>query len=842
MIQNKFTGLWRSLAADGQSVPLRQWLWQSYLRSALIPLLVIELTFLGIYWASTAVVYSENVSAVRTISGEYLNDVARREATSIGNTLAGVAASTNVFARQTRSALNGNYDPPASEKRRYAMTPDGRFYTRYDNGTTASYYTGYVRAGPEQMNKVWRLSALDPFMIDLKNSDPKIASLYVNTADSYNRIYPYFNVLEQYPANIDVTDYNFYYEADAEHNPERRQVWTDAYVDPAGHGWMVSSIAPVWSGNRLEAVVGIDVTLTTIIDRLLALRLPWQGYAILVDREGEIIALPPRGEQDFRLREVVAQYTSRSMLGQASKPVGFNIFQRRDTQALATALRAQEEGQVELTFDGPHLASFATVPGTGWKLVVIAPESRIFSNANTLRQRSEHIGMVMLAGLIIFYAIFLVLLYRRAVAMSVKVAEPLGEIAGLIERIGQGQYRQHFAGSKVSELDQLGNELVSTGNQLGDAHDRIVEQDRALGNALARQWQLHEEQVRFIRTMSHELRTPLAVIDSGAQIIDRKADALDAADLRKRSSRLRAAVGQISDLLHRLVASVQPERELTVPAAKTASLRPLVEEIARDIVPADRLQLNLGMADTSLADAMPLTVALRVALDNAARYSAGPVFVTVEEVGQSIKVVISDEGAGISEDQMAEVGKRFFRGHEAIGTPGAGLGIHLARTVLEAVGGSFDIASDAHGTKVRIVLPIADQPQVSVDDPTAVPLVLCIEDEPDLREDLVHELREAGYEVVEAGDGPSGLGRIRAGGIALVYCDVQLPGMDGFALLEELGKDQDKAHPPVVLLTAYGDAAARQRATELGARGVLVKPVDYDSVLRLTGELTGFGQ
>lgn len=47
-----------------QPVPLRKWLWRSYLRSALIPLLVIELTFLAIYWASTAVVYRENVAAV----------------------------------------------------------------------------------------------------------------------------------------------------------------------------------------------------------------------------------------------------------------------------------------------------------------------------------------------------------------------------------------------------------------------------------------------------------------------------------------------------------------------------------------------------------------------------------------------------------------------------------------------------------------------------------------------------------------------------------------------------------------------------------------------------------
>lgn len=74
-----------------------------------------------------------------------------------------------------------------------------------------------------------------------------------------------------------VSDYNFYYEADAENNPERRDVWTEAYVDPAGHGWMVSSIAPVWRGDRLEGVVGIDVTVETIISDIIDLDLPWGG-------------------------------------------------------------------------------------------------------------------------------------------------------------------------------------------------------------------------------------------------------------------------------------------------------------------------------------------------------------------------------------------------------------------------------------------------------------------------------------------------------------------------------------------------------------------------------------
>ena len=840
MIQNKILGLGQAQGPGGAPVPLHKWLWQSYLWSALIPLLVIELTFLAIYWVSTAVVYNENVATVRTVSGDYLNDVARREAGSIGNDLAGVAVSTTIFARQAKLAFEGDFDPPESEKRRYALTSDGRFYTRYDNGATASYYTNRVRIGQAERQKVWRLSALDPLMVDIKNSDPKVASLYINTYDSYTRIYPYVEVLGQFPPSVDVREYNFYYEADARNNPERRQVWTDAYVDPAGHGWMVSSIAPVWSDGRLEGVVGIDVTLKTIIDRLLGLQLPWSGYAILVDREGEIIALPPLGEQDFKLREVVSHSKDTHVPGQASKPDAFNIFRRADTRDLARAMAASKEGQVQLTFDGPHLASFATVPGTGWKLVVIAPEAKIFSNAESLRERTERVGLIMLLGLVAFYIIFLLILYRRALAMSGRVAAPLSEIAALIGRIGQGQYRQDFAGSQVKELDHLGHELVSTGRALGDAHDRIVEQDHVLGQALARQWQLHEEQVRFIRTMSHELRTPLAAIDSGAQIIDRKAGTLAPDDLRKRASRLRKAVQQISELLHRLVASAQPDVDYVSRVARPVLLRALIEETARGFVPSDRLQLALGDADVTVVDAMPVTLALRVALDNAVRYTSGPIKVALYLSDGSVAVTVRDIGSGMTADELEEVGKRFYRGDQSIGTPGAGLGIHLARTVLEAAGGTFSIESGSEGTTVLISLPLPATPDTPRSDQSGIVTVLCIEDDPHLREDLVHELREAGYAVIEAADGQSGLEIIRKGGVSLVYCDVQLPGMDGFELLEQMSLLLEvDVRPPVVLLTAFGDSQSRHRAVELGAKGLLVKPVDYAELLQLTRQVTG---
>lgn len=162
----------RAEARGQTSMPLQKWLWRSYLRSAIIPLLFIEITFLAIYWISNSLVYKENISAVNAISDKFLTDVAAREAETISSTMAGVSSATELFSRQTLKALNGNYNPPDIEKRRYKLTERGAFISTHDIGTTASFYSGIVPIGPQQIEKVWKLAALDPLMIDIKNSNP----------------------------------------------------------------------------------------------------------------------------------------------------------------------------------------------------------------------------------------------------------------------------------------------------------------------------------------------------------------------------------------------------------------------------------------------------------------------------------------------------------------------------------------------------------------------------------------------------------------------------------------------------------------------------------------------
>lgn len=115
---------------------------------------------------------------------------------------------------------------------------------------------------------------------------------------------------------------------------------------------------------------------------------------------------------------------------------------------------------------------------------------------------------------------------------------------------------------------------------------------------------------------------------------------------------------------------------------------------------------------------------------------------------------------------------------------------------------------------------------------TSRPVILCVEDEEDLRRDLADELDEAGYMVVEARDGRQALERLDTIRPDLILCDISMPGLNGYEVLKAMQvKASHYADIPFVFLTALADPREVVEGKRLGADDYLVKPIDYDLLL-----------
>ena len=657
------------------AVPLKAWLWRSYVNAALIPLLLIEFGFVGIYWGTSQVVYDRSASAITRISTDSVRDAASREANIIAHRLEAISTLTRIYADETGRALQTPATLDPAEKDNLALTPEGAFHTLRDTGGSAVFYSGIVPVGDAEREKVWRTVRLDPLMRSIKNSDPLIAQLYLNTNDSYNRIYPWFDVLAIYPPKMDIPSYNFYYEADAAHNPDRKAVWTDAYVDPAGGGWMVSSIAPVYAAEALEAVVGIDVTIGTIVQRVLDIHIPGDGYAVLVGRDGTILALPPKGETDLGLSELKGHSYEDAILKDTFKPAEFNIFHKPVLAELARAMQTAPDGVARIDLGRPMIASWAKVAGPNWSLLVLASEDSVLAASSDLRSQLAFVSKVMVAILLVFYAGFFAFLWQRSVKMSERVAQPLGDLEHRMAAIAEGETLPPAPPYEIEELQKVGEHLVTMGDKL-DAANRT--------------------KANFLSAMSHELRTPLNAIIGNADLLEgSEGMVLDGARL----DQVRAITAAGWDLV-RLVDVVldlsRIEQQEVGLKADPVALEPLLHEVI-EAHRADAAQRSVTLTLESLdrppmptADAKILRRIIDELLSNAVKYNVpgGSVTLRVDPpVDGLLPLRIIDTGVGIAAEHRDGVFKAFHRlGHENSTISGAGIGLAIAKRFAEVSG------------------------------------------------------------------------------------------------------------------------------------------------------------
>ena len=802
-------------------IPLIRWIWNAYFRTSLIPLLLVEVGLIVIYFASNAISTRANIEAVREQAEHELAQLASREVRSINQQLKGITHATEFLRRETHRVMVQGDSTMRDDPARYAYSKDGAYYTTRDNGGSALFYSGHQPVGAAERAKAMRSAGLDPAFMGIQQAFPLIVQVYYNAHDSLNRIYPYFDVIAQYAPHMDIPSFNFYYEADLAHNPQRSVVWTDVYVDPAGQGWMASCIAPVYRGDFLEGVIGSDITVNAMVSDVLNLSIPWAGYGMLLSREGAIIAMPQAGDADWGKESTTSHEYDAAIRQDTFRTDSANLFKRTGYGDLPQNIRAQATGLEHARLSQDSLIAWATIPETGWKLVVVAPERNIYLPAQTLADKLNRIALLMVLGMILFYVAFFLLLYRRARAMSRFLSEPLQRIDDMVADIGNGRYRPQVQALPVTELDRTARGIAHMAEQLEsawqqrdhaetelssqkqrlqsvfdlspdafiatDADARIVlvnpaflawtgstvntwlgmHKDklwkRLLADGDARQvpgdgevlrLELRQPEVRqllcatraihlaegdgeryagsviymrditreeelvrmkseFLALAAHELRTPLTSILGYAELLLRE---------RIEGEMREEALKVIHDQSKWLVKIVNDLVDLSrIDAGGRNQLEPI------DIDSAELVQATLGLHSPTPGRTPPrlallprlyvhvdpakLQQALLNVLDNAYKYSnSGDVDIEILEDTQNgrIGIRISDQGIGMTSQQLHHVFERFWRADNSGNSPGTGLGMSIAQEIVQLHGGSIDIDSTPGiGTKVTIWLPLS---------------------------------------------------------------------------------------------------------------------------------------
>jgi CheY-like chemotaxis protein len=354
--------------------------------------------------------------------------------------------------------------------------------------------------------------------------------------------------------------------------------------------------------------------------------------------------------------------------------------------------------------------------------------------------------------------------------------------------------------------------------------------------------------------MSHELRTPLAAIMGFAELLHR-----DEPDAKRRSWS-----GYVLDGGRHLLAIVN--ELLEVSRIEAGKMMLMTEPVDTQRAVDDVLDLVAPLAAergislerirgkpverSALADPMRLKQVLINLVANAIKYNSegGSVTLDVQESGDGmVRIAVTDTGKGMAPDQLEQLFTPFERlGAEAGTVAGSGLGLVVAKGLVEAMGGQIAVASEPGvGTTFTIELPLTDTGGAAPVDsrrsprPATVGDVLYIDDTPEnlrLIETVLRE-RRPGLGLRMATNGLDGSLLAEGQRPDVLLLDLNLPDISGEEVMRRLRARTQTGDVPVIVLSADSTSRNINRLLEAGADAYLTKPVNVTQFLDVLDRL-----
>jgi len=363
------------------------------------------------------------------------------------DTLAGYAATVQprpVVPRQIYSPSDHPEDPNASSV--YVLAP------------------GVSRPGVQ--DELYGLASLDDVMGPMLASDPRITQMYIGTQSGILYVRPWVGTI---PSSYDPRTRDWYIRAVRTGDLS----WSDPYIDASGKGLMVTCSRPVpaATGNSTW-VVAADVTLATVNSEIISTQVGDQGYAMLIDDRGNVIARPgiSAGEngwdESFEMENLLSGNNSA-------------------LAAVAQKMVAGQTGIARVPFsDGEKYVAYAPVKSVNWSVALVVPVDEVIAPAENTRgqivnatsETGIHLNETMNAAKGLFIALFILLFVMVAglsILFSQVITRPVAALRRGSEAIGAGDLGYRVEISTGDEFEDLAHSFNTMAADLKDHMDEL---------------------------------------------------------------------------------------------------------------------------------------------------------------------------------------------------------------------------------------------------------------------------------------------------------------------------------------------------------------------------------
>ena len=382
----------------------------------------------------------------------------------------------------------------------------------------------------------------------------------------------------------------------------------------------------------------------------------------------------------------------------------------------------------------------------------------------------------------------------------------------------------------------------------------------------------NEAKTRFLFNMSHDIRTPMNAIVGFSGLLEKSLH-----DEKKSFGyikKIRVSSDILLTIINQVLEMARIESGKITLNPESVNIREMVE--AMNTVFESSLtkksleyQCSLNVVhDQILCDKTKMEEIILNVVSNSIKYTNphGKITVSIDELDSedeknaNYKVVVEDNGIGMSQDYLPHIFEEFSREHTSTETrvAGTGLGLPIVKSLVDMMGGSIDVQSKVGvGTTTTIVLTFAvatntevltsmDQSWENIADRLCGMRILMAEDN-DLNAELaVTLLGERGIPVDRAVDGVQCIEMLRSRPsdyYIAVLMDIQMPNMDGYQATEIIrGLGDARAKIPVIAMTANAFDEDKKKALSAGMNGHVVKPVDLERIFTVLGDVLEVGK
>lgn len=346
----------------------------------------------------------------------------------------------------------------------------------------------------------------------------------------------------------------------------------------------------------------------------------------------------------------------------------------------------------------------------------------------------------------------------------------------------------------------------------------------------------------FLATLAHELRNPLAPMRNAIEILDLKGVPTPEAQwaLEIMNRQMQQMTRLIDDLLD--IARITGNKlELRREKLSLNDVLHVAVETSRPIIESAGHELHVSCPEDDVwvhGDMVRLAQVVSNLLNNASKYTEGrgKIWLTLDRQGDHAFITVRDTGIGILPEMIPRVFEMFTQVHPSHRSGGLGVGLTLAKRLVEMHEGTITVSSDGvgKGSTFAVRLPLHVEKERSrgrrgtLRGPEIMPSlrILVVDDNEDSVATLEMMLRMSGHDIRTARDGVEAVDMANRFRPAVVLLDIGMPRMNGYEAAETIRKQSWGRDMVLIALTGWGQDADREKSKRAGFSHHLVKPAD----------------